>query len=134
MNRVKQGWDFLWQDIQNLVKRIAVDRRCPEIVVGVSRGGMVPAAMIARQLALPLVSVDPEENLAQFGCCCLIVDDIFDSGATLERLRETDEYEQHVYCCVYNKNLPVDVRQPDYAVDLRTTDWIVFPWESEDEF
>ena len=137
MEKINTTWHFVWSEINRLVKQISVDRRCPEMVIGISRGGLIPAAMIARQMNLPLVSMEAGEDLAQFGqhgTCCLIVDDIFDTGKTITDLWITDQYEQHIYCCLYNKNIShPEMKQPDYAIDVHTDKWVVFPWESEDD-
>lgn len=138
MKQIKTHWGFIWPEINRLAKKIQGDSLVAEMVVGVSRGGLIPAAMLARQLNLPFVSIDPDEGLHQFGeNCVVIMDDIFDTGDTLNKLFEEGGGERHIYCCLYNKNQPIDelhmLQSPDYAVDIHTDRWVVFPWESEDD-
>ena len=137
VTKVHITWDNVWEDLNHLVKEIEDSGCVFEFVVGISRGGLVPAAMIARQLHLPLVGMDPTECVQQFGANnVLIVDDIFDTGDTLNHIYE-DGGEHQVYCCLYNKNILIDelhmLRKPHFAVDAGTQEWIVFPWESEND-
>lgn len=133
MNRRYKEWIVVWKDILELVSEIRENGLEYDLVVGISRGGLVPAAMMARQLDLPMVSIHMEEGLEQFGDRrCLVVDDIFDSGCTMGLLWCSGG-EQHTYMCLYDKDLHPEVQVPNFAVGLNTTDWVVFPWESEDD-
>ena len=126
------SWRQVWTDVDALIEEIKKQEVGIEMVVGVSRGGMIPAAMFARQMGLPLVSIEVGEGLEQYGdTTCLVVDDIFDSGNTMMDLFKSGG-RAHVYVCLYDKNLHPELGLPDYAIDLDTEEWIIFPWESED--
>lgn len=89
-------------------------------VFGVPRGGCVPAALVARDLGVPLVD-KPATGV-------LVVDDLVDSGATRER------YLDYWFDALYNKNASV----PGYGfanigVPVESDAWLVFPWEQGDE-
>jgi hypothetical protein len=138
MNKLHTHWNFIWTEINRLATQIEDSGREPEMVVGIARGGIIPGAMLARQLNLPFMSIDPDECLAQWGNICIVVmDDIFDFGDTMNKLFENGVGDKHIYCCLYNKNIAIDelhtLKKPDFAIDLFTDKWIVFPWESEDE-
>lgn len=126
-------WNEIWDDCNNLVREIKAKEYGIEMVVGISRGGVIPAAMLARQLDLPMTSIRMEEGLEQFGdTVCLVVDDIYDSGDTMGLVWYSGG-KKHVYCCLYDKNLHPEKGLPDHAVDIDTTNWVVFPCESEDD-
>lgn len=98
-----------WRDIEALSIRVADEIAAahgpfdPEaLVVGVSRGGLIPATLVAHRLGLRKVAalglmsysdgVDGEQGaLVRYGAApdapALIVDDIIDSGRTLEAIR-----------------------------------------------
>ncbi len=90
-------------------------------VYGIPRGGCVPAVMMARSLDLPLVNepTSPEETL--------IVDDVVDSGATLE---EYVKGGYDTFCLVYKSK--TSSNKPTYHI-MDSQDWIVFDWESKTE-
>jgi len=88
-------------------------------VYGIPRGGIVPAAMVAGRLGLPLAH-DPWPEV-------LIVDDLVDSGATLRRLAD----KGRTVDALYRKD-----RSPaDLAPDACNVgdNWLVFPWEQGTE-
>jgi hypoxanthine phosphoribosyltransferase len=88
--------------VQNIIDQVAADKWNPDIIVGVSRGGVLPAAMISHKLKARMVCLHvalrddddgPESNLwlpeeARDGTKILIVDDINDSGATINWIKE----------------------------------------------
>ena len=97
---------YTWQDIehqtQEILRQLQRDAWRPDYVVGLTRGGLVPANLISQYLECPMeclkVSLrddasQPESNLwmaqdAYEGKKILIVDDINDSGATLNWIKE----------------------------------------------
>lgn len=82
-------------------------------VWGVPRGGTVPAVMVARELALPLLDEPSPRSL--------VVDDLVDSGRTAKRCVGS-------FDALYRKSWsPADVA-PEASV-LADDAWVVFPWE-----
>jgi uncharacterized protein len=82
--------------VLNICKQIAVDNWRPDYVVGLTRGGLLPAVMISHYLDVPMQSLDVSlrdggectSNLgmaedAFAGKNILVVDDINDQGSTL---------------------------------------------------
>ena len=97
---------YTWQDVENqtqeILRQLQRDAWMPDYVVGITRGGLVPANLISQYLEVPMeclkVSLrddnsQPESNLWMSEDAfeqkrILIVDDINDSGATLNWIRE----------------------------------------------
>ena len=133
------GWSYIEYQVNKICKDI--DTAKYDVVVGISRGGLIPAVMISHKLKLPLLTmtVTLRDNLARVqslkikkGEKALVVDDINDSGNTLTMISEFFK-TRHIhagYAVLQNKlsrNFSVD-----YYGTLQDNDnWINFPWENK---
>ncbi len=135
--------------IDNLVSQIRDDEIEFDCVVGVSRGGLVPAVVLSHRLQVPFRPIEwslrdshkkyiPPDVVvdAWDGSRILIVDDIIDSGETFITIRNRfgDSFKNvKIGCLVYNKaqNLVV----PDYYYHVinrgEYKEWVNFWWESK---
>jgi xanthine phosphoribosyltransferase len=156
---------YTWQDVeaqtQEILRQMALDPWRPDYVVGLTRGGLVPANLISQYLECPMeclkVSLrddtsQPESNLWMSEDAfeqrrILIVDDINDSGATLNWIREdwmssslpdNPKWQEiwgdtvRVAVLVDNEASTSELNVSYSAVDLNKAEedvWIVFPWE-----
>ncbi len=87
-----------------------------EGVYGFPRGGLCLAVALSHSLGLPLL-FEPKNN-------SLIVDDIYDTGHTLEKIKHLKGSETHVWV---SKKEPIWWNSYKYIND---NEWIIFPWES----
>lgn len=124
MKKIKVSWESVNAKVDSWAKKI--DFFDSRIVVGVSRGGIVPAFMISHNVGAPFKVVDAfvEGSLKEFeGKQILLVDDICDTGATAKFFKEEA------------KKWHVDMEQvflvTKYSGDKDT--WFVFPWETESD-
>ena len=119
-----------------------------DLIIGVSRGGLVPANNISHMLNIPLVPIsysskqgkgDNKNHDNVLPHCTdkkiLIVDDIADSGYTLQELK--DHYQTNnivVTSALYYKNRTDSTIIPDFYWKEIPEDspWIIFPWEHDD--
>ena len=85
-------------------------------VYGFPRGGLCLAVALSHSLGLPLLD-EPKNN-------SLIVDDIYDTGYTLERIKHLKDSEVHVWI---SKKKPTWWNTYKYTIEK---EWIVFPWEN----
>jgi len=140
------SWDQLHRDARALAWRLesAGAETGWRAVVAVTRGGMAPAMIVARELDIRTVdtisvkSYDhqtqsaaeilkaPDAELMQDGAGILIVDDLVDSGKTLELVREM--YPQAHFATVYAK--PQGRPMVDtFITEVSQDTWIFFPWD-----
>jgi len=143
------SWDQIHRDARALAWRL--DGRGPEAdgawraVVAITRGGLVPAMIVARELGIRVIdtisvrSYDLERkqgearitkpaqaDLMGDGTGILIVDDLVDSGKTLELVHRL--YPKAHYAAVYAK--PHGKPQVDtYVTEVSQDTWIFFPWD-----
>jgi hypoxanthine phosphoribosyltransferase len=113
-----------------------VERWRPDHVVGIARGGIVPAAMAAGILALPLSFVRHEKATGAItwidapaaGRRILLIDDCCSSGATLDRARQALRAEGReclTMAVVYDPDVARHV--PDLSHPMR--ELFRLPWE-----
>jgi hypoxanthine phosphoribosyltransferase len=138
-------------EVETLARLIEADVWKPDVLIGIGRGGLVPAAFLSHRTGLPLLTVDHSsgehgfgdellEKLAvkiRAGARMVIVDDINDSGATINYLRAAieakidDPSRLRVAVLVHNIRSAARAEYHGSEID-RGTDkrWYVFPWEA----
>ncbi len=140
------SWDQIHRDARALAWRLQGE--APEggwrAVVAITRGGMAPAMIVARELDIrtvdtisvksynhqtataPEIIKTPDMSLVGDGAGVLIVDDLVDTGRTLEVVRALMP-QAHV-ATVYAK--PQGRGQVDtFITEVSQDTWIFFPWD-----
>lgn len=117
-----------WQDVEDAVERLAINIASNEKeitgIMGLPRGGLVPAVMLSHKLDIPFITEDEDTGEGYV----LLVDDICDSGNTLEQYREFD----NVLTATLHYKTSACI-EPDFWWRLAPeNEWIVYPWESKD--
>ena len=139
------SWDQLHRDAKALSWRLHDRDREWKGIVAVTRGGLVPAAIIARELGIHLIdticitSYDWQSQgestvlkpMEGDGEDLLIIDDLVDTGSTAKVVRDMlpKAYFATVYAKPAGKPL-VDAHVTEVSQDT----WILFPWDSESRF
>ena len=142
------SWDQLHRDARALAWRL--DGEGPgeggswRAVVAITRGGMVPAMIVAREIdirTIDTISVksylkgsqgelavlkSPDPALMGDGEGILVVDDLVDSGRTLELVRRL--YPKAHFATVYAKPKGKPMVQT-YVTEVSQDTWIFFPWD-----
>ena len=146
------SWDQLHRDARALAWRLqgrGPDDGTWRAVVAITRGGMAPAMIVARELDIRTVDTisvksyhsgggkadqrreaqvikSPNAEMMGDGTGILIVDDLVDSGKTLELVRSL--YPKAHFACVYAK--PEGEKQADtFVTGVSQDTWIFFPWD-----
>jgi len=124
-----------WITIENLVNtlhRVIIESEKKfDNIYGLPRGGLIPAVMLSHKMKIPLI------QQKEITSNTLIVDDICDSGETLDKLIK--KY-QTLYSFPFNLKTAVLHYKPHtsiieptfYACKFKSDDWVVYPWENKD--
>lgn len=139
-------WDQLHRDAKALAWRL-LEKGPWAGVVAITRGGLIPAAIIARELecriieTASIITYDEEQKgepqvakapiAAGDGKGWLIIDDLVDTGATARVIR-TMLPAAH-FATIYAK--PAGKPTVDtFITEVSQDTWILFPWDTEAQF
>lgn len=144
------GFEMFREDIQKLLDEINQDGADYDYIVGVVRGGAVPAACLSYHLGIPMrcvswstyhidqmkeTALDISEDI-DMGKKILVVDDILDSGRTLKELIEDWGVKRDQFdLAVLIWNVGQDINPDFYGRQINredNSDWITFWWENID--
>ncbi len=137
------SWETLHRDARMLAHKLK--RLGPfKGIIAVARGGLVPAAVVARELGLRLVDTvcvvsyddrrqrdgEPEllKSVEGDGTGWLVIDDLADSGNTFRKLRKI--LPNAHYAAIYVKPRGKDTVDTSIAA-VEQDLWLVFPWDGE---
>ena len=140
------SWDQFHRDARALAWRLSGAARSFEAMVCITRGGLVPAAIVARELGIRLIEtvcvasyhdyqnqgglqvlkgISSEITLGD-GDGVLVIDDLVDTGKTVQIVREM--LPKAHYATVYAK--PLGRPQVDtFVTEVSQDTWIYFPWD-----
>ena len=143
-------WEAFGVAARELAKQVVDSGFQPDLILSITRGGMLPAGTISyamgiknlhiinvefytgvgSRLPLPVLLPPVPAAVDLSGQKVLIIDDVADTGETLKMVR--DFCEEHVAetrtAVLYEKSQ--SVVRCDY-VWKHTDEWISFPWSSE---
>jgi xanthine phosphoribosyltransferase len=141
------SWQELHRDAKALAWRLHGMKPWRGIVA-ITRGGLVPAAIVARELGVRVIDtvsikaydhqtlgaaqvLKPTGIGAPDNGALLIVDDLVDTGATAKVVRELLPGAH--FATVYAK--PAGKPMVDtYVTEVSQDTWIMFPWDTEPQF
>src|ERR1700759_4491453 len=95
------SYERFLDEVETVARALEADDWTPGFLVGIGRGGLVPAAFLSHRTGIALLSVDHSSGESDFaedlldklatriraGRRILIVDDINDSGGTIAQVR-----------------------------------------------
>ncbi|MDG1801266.1 MAG: xanthine phosphoribosyltransferase [Paracoccaceae bacterium] len=146
------SWDQIHRDSRALAWRLdgnGPDNGAWRAVVAITRGGMAPAMIVARELDVRTVDTisvvsyhsgggaadqrreakvlkSPDPEIMGDGTGVLVIDDLVDSGKTLELVREL--YPKAHFATVYAKP-EGEPQVDDFITGVSQDTWIFFPWD-----
>ena len=94
-------------------------------IYGIERGGLVLAVMLSHRTGIPYLSTLD----SVFGKSFIVVDDIADTGKTLDKFSQL-EVAKHAYYVTIHQHQQT-IFQPNYYVFEKKGKWIVYPWERQ---
>ncbi len=144
---IAPSWDQIYESCIEISKRTQADHFKPDAIIGVARGGWVPARILADFLGIEnlanlgisfysdIATTEKKPTITQHvsttirGKHVLVADDVADTGQSLKvgvdhlkglhpRLLKT--------ATIFKK--PWSIITPDYYTS-ETDAWIIFPWE-----
>jgi len=117
-NKIYLYWNDIDTLVNNICDKIRHDQPNIDSIHGIPRGGLIPAVLISHKLGLPYVNaVSPNT---------LVVDDICDSGVTLEKA-------PGIYTAVLHYKPHTSCFQPSIWSEVHAGDeWVIYPWETKD--
>ncbi len=135
------SWDMFHRDARALAAKLMTKGPFNGIVA-ITRGGLVPAAVVARELNLRLVETlcvssydDRTQGSATIlkrpegdGSGLLVIDDLVDSGRTGKLVREL--LPKAYFATVYAKPQGREVVD-DFVVGVDQGIWLLFPWDAD---
>jgi len=145
-------WELFGTASRELAQMIADDGYEPDLIMSIARGGLIPAGAISyalgiknvhvmnvefytgvdERLPMPVMLPPVPQPVDLSGATVLVVDDVADTGGTLELVRKfcADTVKETRCAVVYEKSH--SIIKSDY-VWRRTDQWIDFPWSSQPE-
>ena len=136
------SWEQFHSDARILASKL-IDRKDLKKIICVTRGGLFPAAVLARELEIRWIDTicvagyDEEVRGSQAsllkvpdtdGEGVLVVDDLVDSGRTGKIIREL--MPKAYFVTMYAKPKGQEVVD-NFVVSVDQDTWILFPWEAE---
>ncbi len=147
-DRYQKTYPISWQQLHRDSKALAwrlVERKTWKGIVAITRGGLVPASIIARELEIRLVdticisSYDQQQqgNITVLkapdtdGEGWLLIDDLVDTGNTARIVK--DLLPKAHFATVYAKPAGRPVVDT-FITEVSQDTWILFPWDTESQF
>ncbi|MBU0532399.1 phosphoribosyltransferase [Candidatus Micrarchaeota archaeon] len=145
MDLLRISWNAVIEYCEDLAEKSKEFK--PDIIIGISRGGLVPARILSDILAVKKIGIVgvafyksagetsehpeiiQELSMDVKGKRILLVDDVADTGKSLvaaKKYLEEKEAGEIRTATIHFK--PQSTFKPDYYVGT-TTAWIVYPWE-----
>lgn len=137
------SWDDIQRDARRLATQLA-EHPPYKGVIAIPRGGLIPAAVLARELdirlieTLCIVSYEHQERGeptvlksvegAGDGTGWLLVDDLVDTGGTAEIARKLLPGAR--FACLYAKPAGRPLAN-DFIAEVDQDCWVHFPWDTD---
>lgn len=154
-NELVITWDQVLEDGRWLAQRLLTLGKQYKAIVAIARGGLVPAAILAREMDIRHVevicarsyeddvqtgvgkprgvslSMGSPDYIASIGKEVIVVDDLADTGATFKAVKEF--LPEATYACLYAKNMGQSATD-FFAKGYPQSTWLHFPWDVQLRF
>jgi hypoxanthine phosphoribosyltransferase len=117
-NKIYYSFEKVTRLVTSLEKQIIESGINFTDIHGIKRGGLIPAVMLSHRLDIPYSN--------KINANTLVVDDICDSGETLNNLTA-------IHTAVLSYKPHTSIFKPNfYGEEFTKDDWINYPWERSD--
>lgn len=151
MSSYQQEKYVSWDEVQSLCRKLAarIHAERPDLIriLAITRGGLFPAGILARELNIKLIETVGMESYngmeqgsdvqilkefnQRFSHNVLVVDDLADTGRTLKELKKS--LVKPVVVTLFAK--PQGLEMVDYyAEEVPQDTWVRFPWDTARAF
>lgn len=114
-------WEYIDNAMSDLASKIKESGITITSIYGLPRGGLIPAVMLSHKLNIPLFKSGYDVLVGSV----LIVDDICDTGETLEK------YANYPIATIHHKQTAM-VEPMFYYEEVIGDIWLSYPWENDD--
>ena len=143
-------WNRMYNVLLGLARKVLNSGFAPDVIVGVSRGGWVPARVLCDLLDSSVLGsigvafytgvkesgrrpiLTQPVTVSVLGKKVLLVDEVADTGESLKLAKEqvlSEGAKEVKTVTMYTK--PWSIIEPDFH-EKKTSSWIVFPWETKE--
>jgi len=145
MKLLKLDWPTIQRMCEELAQKIEASGFKPEVIIGIARGGWVPARILSDLLDIEYVANMRVEFYTEPGVTkktptisqkvstdikgkrVLLVDDVSDTGHSIDLAFKSLQDAKEVRTATLHFK-PHSIFKPDYFI-AETSEWIVYPWE-----
>lgn len=121
-----KDWSEIEECVKILVTKIQDAKKQFKTIYTISRGGLVPARLVADRLNIKQILVD-EETIPDDA---LFVDDIYDTGETFRKIMpRVENSDTIVFATLFARRKKQYPKQLIYAKLTRDSEYVVFPWD-----
>ncbi len=119
-----------WSEVEKLIKILSekINSMSQEFsnISTISRGGLVPARLLADRLGIDSILVDQKKISSN----SIFIDDIYDSGNTFKKIiNKVDSPSDFVYVTLFARRGKKYPKQLIYAKKTKNNNYIVYPWD-----
>lgn len=149
IKRFKLSWDCINDGIDALAYMISPHD--PTLIVGIARGGLIPATLLSHKLNVPMVVITARAYEGTYRSLApiviegwkdeydrpnvVVIDDILDSGDTYAAIREiasgATRLTEFKFASLVNKSCMRFTHNLFFA-NVPKDVWVQFPWEQEE--
>lgn len=123
--------------LMDIIRQMYMDGFKPDLVVGLVRGGTVPAILISQFLDIPcyMVNKDEQNHILPYAKNILVIDDINDTGKELTEVSNyfSFSYEANFKYSTLISNVTSTFEVDYFSIDINKFEeeiWVIFPWEN----
>jgi hypoxanthine phosphoribosyltransferase len=125
-NSEKVSWSEVEKLVKTLSEKVNSMTRTFTSISTISRGGLVPARLLADHLGIDVILVDPKKISSD----SIFVDDIYDSGNTFKKIiNKVDNPSEFLFLTLFARRGKKYPKQLIYAKKTKNNNYVVYPWD-----